>query len=117
MYTIEYSTRTGKLNVEGDHADIDQALYEARLDITRKKYRSGHVPVTGLRVTENSGAPVDVEITYLGEYILTAFLKMTISPVLNPPFRAESQRRVMSITTILEEHARIPRMRTIQQLL
>jgi len=102
MYEPEYNPKTGILVIGGDHYDIDQALDVARLDRTRLMYRSSTVPKEGLQVTENSGPPVIVDIQVQGENILTATLKMTVSPVLGLSSTPASQKRVQDITATLE---------------
>jgi len=103
MYETHYNPQTGVLTVTGDHFDIDEALYDGQLNNARQRYRSECVS-NALQLIENSGPPVDVSIKVNGPNILTADLEMTLSPVLNSPSTAASQKRVQDITALLEEH-------------
>ena len=113
MYETQYNPWTGILTVTGNHLEIDDALYDGRIDRARKAYRSGNVPPSGLRVTENNGVPFKVTIKVKGSGNIYADpLEMKVSPVLNPFQKRNSRARIQSLKITLDEHVESIRRKT-----
>ena len=102
MYETRYDPRTRTLTVIGDSYDIDQVTLFGDLPETRLLLRSSTLPPGGLEVAEKGSAPVNVCIINEGDPIMGP-LKMIVTPALNTEQMADSHRRILSLTQILEE--------------